>query len=182
YGAEPVSCSRFPVRLVVGFLLMVDLAPCVVPAQWLSMGLFHPGLTGGSAGQPGGFRYLSVAFRVISETVARAFDNGQSRFAAAAIAWNFASSMPGTVACSVSAMRSMTKPSPCLDRRTLALVSTSVVASPALSQANEHAIVKQAAWAAPRISSGLVPRRSSSKRLAKPDGGCSAAPGFAPRF
>src|ERR1035437_1703828 len=112
--------------------------------------------------------YLSVACRVISGTLASAFDNGQSRFAAAAISWNFVSSMPGTVACSVSAIRSITKPSPCLDRRTLALVSTSVVASPALSQANENAMVKHAAWAAPRISSGLVPRRSSSKRLAKP--------------
>jgi hypothetical protein len=36
------------------------------------------------------------------------------------------------VACIVSAMWSITKPSPGLDRRTLALVSTSVVASPAL--------------------------------------------------
>ena len=62
----------------------------------------------------------------------------------------------------------MRKASPCLARRTLACVSTSVVASPARSQANENAIVKHAACAAPRISSGSV--CGASKRLAKPYG------------
>ena len=110
--------------------------------------------------------YRSLAFSVISGTLASACESGQSRFTAFAISWNFASSMPGTVACIVSAIRSITKPSPCLARRTLACVSTLLLASPALSQANENAIVKHAACAAPRISSGLVPRRSPSKRLA----------------
>ena len=78
--------------------------------------------------------------------------------------------MPGTAASIVSAIRSITKPSPCLATRTAAVVSTVPVAMPALSQANEKAIVKQAACAAPRISSGLVPFTSPSKRLAKPYG------------
>jgi hypothetical protein len=50
-----------------------------------------------------------------------------------------------------------------LTSRTLAVVSTAPVEKPALSQANEKAIVKQAACAAPSSSSGFVPRRSSSK-------------------
>jgi hypothetical protein len=75
---------------------------------------------------------LSVATSVISGTLARALDNGQSRFAVAAISWNLTSSMPGTVACMLNAMRSMTKSSLCLARRTLAVVSTSVVVRPEL--------------------------------------------------
>ena len=58
------------------------------------------------------------------------------------------------------------KPSPSFTRLTIALVSTFSVAKPALSQAKENAMVKQPACAAPRISSGLVPFLSSSKRLA----------------
>src|SRR5450756_1790326 len=120
--------------------------------------------------------YRSLAFSVISGTLASACETGQSRFTAFAISWNFVSSMPGTVACIVSAIRSITNPAPCLVRRTLACVSTLLLASPALSQANENAIVKHAACAAPRSSSGLVPRRSSSKRLAKPYGYSFSAP------
>ena len=52
--------------------------------------------------------------------------------------------------------------------RTLAVVSMVSVAMPAFSAAKENAMVKQAACAAPTISSGLVPLRSSPKRLAKP--------------
>src|ERR1017187_8842275 len=89
--------------------------------------------------------YRSLAFSVISGTLTSACESGQSRFTAFAISWNFASSMPGTVACIVSAIRSITKPAPCLVRRTLACVSTLLLASPALSQANENAIVKHAA-------------------------------------
>ena len=58
-------------------------------------------------------QFFSVACSVISGTLANAFESGQSRLAAAAISWNFASSMPGTLASIVSAMRSMTKPSNC---------------------------------------------------------------------
>jgi len=47
-------------------------------------------------------------------------------------------------------------------------VSSTLVANPAFSQANENAIVKQAACAAASNSSGFVARRSSSKRLANP--------------
>ncbi|MBK7647586.1 MAG: hypothetical protein IPJ12_10545 [Betaproteobacteria bacterium] len=71
--------------------------------------------------------YRRLASSVISATLARAFDNGQSRFTAAEISWNLAASIPGIVAIMVSAMRSMTKPSPYLVRRTLAVVSTSLV-------------------------------------------------------
>ena len=49
-----------------------------------------------------------------------------------------------------------------------AVVSMVSVLMPALSAANENAMVKQAACAAPTISSGLVPLRSSPKRLAMP--------------
>src|ERR1017187_9985476 len=98
--------------------------------------------------------YRSLAFNVISGTLASACETGQSRFTAFAISWNFVSSMPGTVACIVSAIRSITKPSPCLARRTLACVSTFLLASPALSQANENAIVKHAACASPGVPRG----------------------------
>ena len=59
--------------------------------------------------------------------LASAFDKGQSLLAALAISWNFASPMLGTLACVVSAMWSMTKPSPSLDRRTLAVFSVMVL-------------------------------------------------------
>ena len=49
---------------------------------------------------------LSVARRVISGTLASAFDKGQSRFAALAISWNFASSMLGALKKSDGAGRS----------------------------------------------------------------------------
>jgi len=62
-------------------------------------------------------------------------------------------------------MRSIKNPLPFITNRTAACVSTAAVAYPAASQANENAIVKHAAWAAASNSSGLVPRRSSSKRL-----------------
>ena len=63
---------------------------------------------------------------MISGTLASAFDSGHSRLAAAAISWNRALSMPGTVACMVNAMRSITKPSPCWVSRTRAVVSIDV--------------------------------------------------------
>ena len=43
--------------------------------------------------------YRSLAFNVISGTLASACETGQSRFTAFAISWNFVSSMPGTVVC-----------------------------------------------------------------------------------
>src|SRR5690606_18177009 len=115
-----------------------------------------------------GRNQTSFASSVISGTPRSAFDNGQFSFASLAIFWKVASSTPGTEAFSVSAMRSIAKPLPCLTRRTAAVVSIDFVAMPCASQANENAIVKHAAWAAPRISSGLVPLRSSPKRLPKP--------------
>jgi len=45
---------------------------------------------------------LREALKLISATLASAFDSGQSRLAAWAISWNCASSMPGTTAFSVS--------------------------------------------------------------------------------
>src|SRR5664280_1780062 len=43
--------------------------------------------------------YRSLAFSVISGTLASACETGQSRFTAFAISWNFVSSMPRTVVC-----------------------------------------------------------------------------------
>ena len=76
-------------------------------------------------------------------------------------------SSPGTVASITSAMRSIFKPSPSLASRTVAVVSMVLTVMPAFSQETAKNIVKQAACAAPRISSGLVPL-PSAKRLATP--------------
>src|SRR6185369_3123811 len=89
----------------------------------------------------------SLASSVISGTAASALDSGQPFFAPCASSWNFALSMPGTVACSVSAMRSILKPSPSLTMRTAAVVSMAPGARPAFSQAKAKAMVKQAACA-----------------------------------
>lgn len=53
--------------------------------------------------------FIRVAVNSICGTLASALDSGQSRFAALAICWNLASSMPGTLAFKVRAIRSIKK-------------------------------------------------------------------------
>ena len=82
---------------------------------------------------------------------------------AAAIDWNFASSMPGTTAFTTSFMVVILNPSPTFSTVHAACVSTLVGAKPPLSRLAANAMLKQAASAAASSSSGLEPP-SSPKR------------------
>ncbi|TWH67394.1 hypothetical protein JD77_02369 [Micromonospora olivasterospora] len=56
-------------------------------------------------------------------------------------------------------------PASVLSKCTLAVVSTEVPVAPASASCLDSAIEKQAAWAAPINSSGLVPSPSSNRDL-----------------
>ena len=104
----------------------------------------------------------SWASRVISAF--STLETGQFCSAPLASSANFAASIPGTRACSVSAERLIRNPPPSAGSSdTAASVFSSSAGNPACCRANARAIEKQPAWAAASSSSGLVPGWSSKR-------------------
>lgn len=108
----------------------------------------------------------SAASSVIG-TAASALEIGQPALPFSASARNCASSMPGTRARKVRRIEVIAYPPSTCSSATAASVSIRSAVKPASLRISDIAIVKQAAWAAPSSSSGLVPG-TPSKRLAKP--------------
>src|SRR5690606_13415113 len=108
-----------------------------------------------------------------------AAETGQISLALAAISLNLASSMPGTVPLTVSALPRISKPPPCFGWRSIsALTSSDSAGVPPSASMWASCMEKHAACAAAISSSGFVPDRpvSSSKRALKLKGKPPRAP------
>ena len=101
---------------------------------------------------------------MISGTPASAFDTGQPTFAPSAASTNPASSTPGTVPTTDSAIFVIPSPG---TKVTVAVVSSCSAGVPPFASPSESAIEKHAEWAAAMSSSGLVFPFGSSAREAQ---------------
>jgi len=96
-------------------------------------------------------------------TAFSARDTGQLTLVSAAMRWNVASSIFGTTAVTVSAIRVMVKASPTFSTVHAALVSTLVAGVPFFSSPPLSAMLKHAASAAASSSSGFEPPACSKR-------------------
>ena len=132
---------------------------------WLMAGLAAPPPGGSQAGGRPALagRGNEAASSVISGTPASAFETGQPTFAPSAAATKAASSIPGTLPRTVTAILVMPVPG---TNVTVEDVSSWSAGVPARASASESAIEKQAECAAAMSSSGLVFPSGSSAREA----------------